>query len=148
MDTAIQVVEILSQYAGNEIVSEYRLVLNETLAKPGEALASYQLHINGKWFQSATDSLIEVHSPAHGGLLTTVSDVGAQSIDHAVDSAHKSLDIWSNLDAFDRSRHLHAFAEVIRQRIDELAEIETVVTGRPIREMRTQLSRVPEWLEN
>ena len=80
--------------------------------------------------------------------MATVPDAGAQSIDHAVDSAHKSLDIWSNLDAFDRSRHLHAFAEVIRQRIDELAEIETVVTGRPIREMRTQLSCVPEWLEN
>ena len=148
MDTAIQVVEILPQYAGNEIVSEFRLVLNETLAKPGEAPVSYQLHINGKWFQSAADSLIEVHSPAHGGLLATVPDAGTQSIDYAVDSAHKSLDIWSNLDAFDRSRHLHAFAEVIRQRIDELAEIETVVTGRPIREMRTQLSRVPEWLEN
>ena len=148
MDTAIQVVEILSQYAGNEIVSEYRLVLNETLAKPGEAPVSYQLHINGKWFQTAADSLIEVHSPAHGGLLATVSDAGTQSIEYAVNSAHKSLDIWLNIDAFDRSRHLYAFAEVIRQRIDELAEIETVVTGRPIREMRTLLSRVPEWLEN
>ena len=147
MDTAIQVVEVLAQNAGSEMMSENRLILNETLATPGEAPVSYQLHINGKWFQSAADPLIEVHSPAHGGLLATVPDAGAQSIDHAVSSAHKSLDIWSNLDAFDRSRHLHAFAEVIRQRIDELAEIETAVTGRPIREMRSQLSRVPEWLE-
>ena len=66
-------------------MSKNRLVLNETLAKLGEAPVSYQLHINGKWFQPAADSLIEVHSPAHGGLLATVPDAGAQSIDYAVE---------------------------------------------------------------
>lgn len=37
-------------------------------------------------------------------------------------------------------------AGLLNDRIPDLAEIESLQTGRPIREMKTQLGRLPEWL--
>lgn len=42
---------------------------------------------------------------------------------------------------------LNTMAQLLRQRLPELAELETLQTGRAIREMRAQLGRLPEWFE-
>jgi acyl-CoA reductase-like NAD-dependent aldehyde dehydrogenase len=54
---------------------------------------------------------------------------------------------WSRADASDRFTVLSKAASLLRARIPEFVELETRQTGRPIREMRAQLARVPEWLE-
>ena len=51
------------------------------------------------------------------------------------------------MSARDRGRILNKAAEVLRERMPELARIESLSTGRCIREMNAQLGRVPEWLE-
>lgn len=51
------------------------------------------------------------------------------------------------MSARDRGRILNKAAEVLRERMPELAMIESLSTGRCIREMNAQLGRVPEWLE-
>jgi acyl-CoA reductase-like NAD-dependent aldehyde dehydrogenase len=42
---------------------------------------------------------------------------------------------------------MNSLASLLRSRIGELAELESAMTGRPIREMRAQMGRIPEWLE-
>ena len=64
-----------------------------------------------------------------------VPNAGAKSIGYAVESTGNSPKIWSNLDAFDRSSYLHVFTEANRQHIDELAMLDSAVTGRPISEI-------------
>ena len=47
----------------------------------------------------------------------------------------------------DRARILNRAAGLLAERIDEYARLETLQIGRPLREMRAQLARLPEWLE-
>ncbi|MFO1057770.1 MAG: aldehyde dehydrogenase family protein [Dongiaceae bacterium] len=42
---------------------------------------------------------------------------------------------------------LRRLADLLRARMDDLAALESAVTGRPIREMRAQMGRIPEWLD-
>src|SRR5690606_6671963 len=50
-------------------------------------------------------------------------------------------------DSDERARLLRALAALLRDRMAELAALESAITGRPIREMRAQMARIPEWLE-
>ena len=54
--------------------------------------------------------------------------------------------IWSKAPALTRSKVLSKLADLLREKVPEFARLETLQTGRAIREMQTQLSRLPEWL--
>lgn len=54
--------------------------------------------------------------------------------------------VWSKAPAIHRSKVLSKLARKLEERIPGLARIETLQTGRTIREMNAQLSRLPEWL--
>jgi acyl-CoA reductase-like NAD-dependent aldehyde dehydrogenase len=53
---------------------------------------------------------------------------------------------WSKAPVMQRSKVLSKLAQLLRERIPEFAELETLQTGRTIREMNAQLGRLPEWL--
>jgi acyl-CoA reductase-like NAD-dependent aldehyde dehydrogenase len=65
-----------------------------------------------------------------------------------VDNAQTVFDsgIWSKSSAIFRSKALSNLARALEKRIPEMAKIETLQTGRTIREMNAQLGRLPEWL--
>ena len=121
--------------------------MSKVLATTGGLVPSYKLHVGGQWCEPDVDSVIDVYSPAHGGHLATAPNAGASAVDMAVRIADGAQGAWAALDPFERSRYLHTFADAIRQHMDELVDFETAIIGRPIREMRAQLARVPEWLE-
>ncbi|KAF7355549.1 Aldehyde dehydrogenase [Mycena sanguinolenta] len=54
---------------------------------------------------------------------------------------------WSKAPAIERSKVLTRLARALEERIPEFAEIETLQTGRAIREMKAQLTRLPEWID-
>ncbi|KAJ7167472.1 aldehyde dehydrogenase [Mycena filopes] len=89
-----------------------------------------------------------VSNPANGDHLsvyaTSESDVRA-----TVAGAHTIFQAgtWSRAPALARSKVLSRLARILEDRIPELAQIETLQTGRSIREMRAQLARLPEWIE-
>ena len=102
----------------------------------------------GGAFHAASDtSEIVVMNPATGVRFTTVPEATAQDVTAAVSAARAAFAGWAGLDAFDRSKHLLAFADVVRQNIPLLAVLEATVTGRSLREMNAQMGRIPEWLE-
>ena len=102
----------------------------------------------GGAFHAASDiGEIVVMNPATGVRFTTVPEATAQDVTAAVSAARAAFAGWAGLDAFDRSKHLLAFADVVRQNIPLLAVLEATVTGRSLREMNAQMGRIPEWLE-
>ena len=102
----------------------------------------------GGAFHAASDTgEIVVMNPATGVRFTTVPEATAQDVKAAVSAARAAFAGWAGLDAFDRSKHLLAFADVVRQNIPLLAVLEATVTGRSLREMNAQMGRIPEWLE-
>ena len=54
--------------------------------------------------------------------------------------------VWSKAPALHRSTVLSNLARNLEERIEEIAVLESMQTGRAIREMKAQLGRLPEWL--
>lgn len=105
------------------------------------------LHYGGAWQAPQVSGIIEVRSPATRSLIATVPDAGEADVAAATAAAAAAAPAWASTDTGERARLLRALAELMRGRMAELADLEVAVTGRPIREMRAQMSRIPEWLE-
>ncbi|TFK43675.1 aldehyde dehydrogenase [Crucibulum laeve] len=90
-----------------------------------------------------------VSNPATGETLCTVASASPEDVAFAIDNAQAAFDsgVWSKAPAIVRSKVLSKLARSLEERIPELAEIETLQTGRTIREMKAQLGRLPEWLD-
>lgn len=107
----------------------------------------FKLHYGGAWRDPLGSAAIEVRSPATRALLARVPDAGEADVRAAASAASAAAPSWAATDPGERARLLRQLAELLRQRMGSLAELESAVTGRPIREMRAQMSRIPEWLE-
>ena len=107
------------------------------------------LHIDGKDVVADDGGVFEVRNPATGNLVHTVADGTAADVDRAVQAGRAAFDDgrWRDIAARARARILNRAAELLADRIDEYARMETEQIGRPLREMRAQLARLPEWLE-
>jgi phenylacetaldehyde dehydrogenase len=110
---------------------------------------AYGLHIGGEQRDASEGGTVPVENPATGEIVTTVADGTAADIDLAVRTGHAAfLDgRWSRMNGRDRARVLQRAAALLDARTDEFATNETMQIGRPLREMRAQLRRAPEWFE-
>ena len=101
----------------------------------------------GRFHKPSHSKVIEVLNPATAQIFTTVPIATPHDVKAAVTAARSAFGDWSALDPLDRSKHLHAFADILRKNMASLALLESTITGRSIREMNAQMSRIPEWLE-
>jgi acyl-CoA reductase-like NAD-dependent aldehyde dehydrogenase len=107
------------------------------------------LHIDGNDVAASDGGEFEVRNPATGLLLHTVADGTADDVDRAVRAGRAAFDDgrWRGIPARARARVLNRAAAELADWVDEYARMETAQIGRPVREMRAQLARLPEWLE-
>jgi acyl-CoA reductase-like NAD-dependent aldehyde dehydrogenase len=92
---------------------------------------------------------IQVINPATEETLGTIDNCSQATVSAVVNSAIQNFQsgTWSHTDADTRFRILSKAATLLRSKLPELIPLEVAQTGRPIREMKAQLSRIPEWLE-
>lgn len=107
----------------------------------------FPLHINGCWTRASSDAQREVLDPATGLKRWSVAEAGEEDVARACLAAETAFADWAATDSDERARLLRRLAEIVRARMPDLARLESAVTGRPIREMQAQMSRIPEWLE-
>lgn len=107
------------------------------------------LHIDGEDRLATDGTVFQVSNPATGEPLYHVAHAGSQDVDDAVAAARAAFDDgrWKKVRARDRARVLNNAAGLLADRIDDFARLETLQIGRPLREMRAQLKRLPEWFE-
>lgn len=113
---------------------------------PMDEVRHYGLHVAGQW-QGQDGDRREVRSPATGRLIATVAEATDKDVAAACAAAAEAFPAWAATDGAERARLLRGLARIIAERMDSLAELESAVTGRPIREMRAQMGRIPEWLD-
>lgn len=111
------------------------------------AETDFSLHYGGGWRESSSGRRLDVLSPATGKVIATTPDADGEDVAAAIAAAEAAFPAWAGLDVTERARHLTNFAALLRERMGDLATLESTVTGRPIREMRAQMGRIPEWLE-
>ncbi|RLN67816.1 hypothetical protein BBJ29_006801 [Phytophthora kernoviae] len=109
----------------------------------------YKLFIDGKYLSASGDARLAVENPATTERIAWVANATAEDVDRAVTSGQRAFQegTWSQASTADRANVLNGIATALRKRIPEFAEKESLQTGRPIREMRAQLTRIPEWFE-
>lgn len=95
-----------------------------------------KLFINGEFVESKSQKTFDTYNPATGEVLACVFEAGTEDIDHAVKAARKAFDEgrWSKMSASERSRLMYKLADLIEKNSEELAQLETLDNGKPIRE--------------
>ena len=100
----------------------------------------WQLFIDGKFQDGESErSLV---NPANGKVLTKVAEASPSQVEEAIKAARRAFDKgpWPRLTAFERAQTLFKIAELIDANADELAELETLNGGKPLREPRYDIA--------
>ena len=92
------------------------------------------LYIHGRPASADSAETFSTVNPATGEILAEVQQASPADIDRAVASAHEGQRVWAGITAMQRSRILRRAVEILRARNDELAELETLDTGKPLSE--------------
>ncbi|QCB44969.1 betaine-aldehyde dehydrogenase [Hydrogenophaga sp. PAMC20947] len=100
------------------------------------AIPLQQLYIGGARVDATSGDTFDTINPATGAVLATVQSASKQDVDAAVASAQAGQRIWAGYTAMQRSRVLRKAVDILRERNDELADLETLDTGKPVSETR------------
>ncbi|QMT32605.1 aldehyde dehydrogenase family protein [Conchiformibius steedae] len=95
-----------------------------------------ELFINGKFVPAQKGGTIDVLNPANGTLITKIAAAEAEDVDIAVAAAKKAFPAWAATPAAERGRLLLKLADLIEEHAEELAQLESLDTGHPIRDSR------------
>ncbi len=93
-----------------------------------------KLFIGGEFVDSVAGTTIEVHNPHDGSLLANVAEAREADVDRAVAAAQAAFPAWSAMAAMDRGRLLLKLADAIEANADELARLEALDTGHPLKD--------------
>jgi len=95
-----------------------------------------KLFIDGEFVDSESRARIPVLNPHDNSLITEVAEAQKADIDRAVEAARKAFPGWARMAAMDRGRLLLKLADAIEANAEELARLETLDTGHPLRDTR------------
>jgi aldehyde dehydrogenase (NAD+) len=98
---------------------------------------SYGLFIDGAFSDASQHEQFATLNPATEATLATVAQASGADVDRAVASARTAYDtVWSKTSGAQRAKYLFRIARIIQERARELAVVETLDNGKPVRESR------------
>ncbi|MEU4474768.1 aldehyde dehydrogenase family protein [Micromonospora sp. NPDC023888] len=98
---------------------------------------SYGLFIDGDFVDPTDGGSFKSINPASEEVLAEIAEAGAADVERAVRAARKAYDkVWGPMPGRDRAKYLYRIARLIQERSRELAVLESLDNGKPIRESR------------
>lgn len=106
------------------------------VAKP--QIRQTECFIGGRWTPADSGKTFDTLNPATEEVIAQVAEGDAADVDAAARAARDALEHgpWGKMDARDRGRLLWKLADLIESELDELAALETLDNGKPIRDSR------------
>lgn len=95
---------------------------------------TYGLFINGEFVDAENNETLEVTNPATSEVLGKIAKASEGDVDKAVQAAKEAFKTWRYTSPQERAEYLNKIADAIIEHKDEIAKIETLNTGKPIRE--------------
>jgi aldehyde dehydrogenase (NAD+) len=94
--------------------------------------------IGGSWTPAVSGRTFETVNPATEEVIANVAEGDETDVDAAVQAAREALERgpWSTMDARDRGRLMYKLADLIEEEADELAALESLDNGKPVRDAR------------
>ena len=97
----------------------------------------YQLFINGQFQKPISKKYFPSINPSNEQQLTKIAHAESKDVDLAVNSARNAFNgHWGKLPAKERAKYIYRIARIIQEKSKELAIVETLDGGKPIRESR------------
>ena len=97
----------------------------------------YELFINGEFTPPSSGKYFDTINPANEKKLALIAEANEKDVDKAVKAARHAYDkYWSKMPAKERGKYIFRIARIIQERARELAVIESLDGGKPIRESR------------
>jgi aldehyde dehydrogenase (NAD+) len=99
--------------------------------------ADHGLLIGGRWVEPASERRFKTINPATEEVLAEVAEAGEEDVDAAVKAARAAYTkVWSRMSGAERAKYLYRIARILQERARELAVLETMNGGKPIKESR------------
>ncbi|MCC6180980.1 MAG: aldehyde dehydrogenase family protein [Bacteroidia bacterium] len=97
----------------------------------------YELFINGKFVKPNSGKYFETINPANENSIAQIAEANEKDVDIAVKAARQAYNkTWSKTPAKERAKYIFRIARLMQERARELAVIESMNGGKPIRESR------------
>ncbi len=108
----------------------------EPVAKP--QIKFTQCFIDGHWVSAASGKTFPTVDPATEEVIAEIAEGDQADVDAAVKAARRAFDSgpWKTMDARDRGRLMYKLADLVEENLEELARLETLDNGKPIRDSR------------
>lgn len=90
----------------------------------------HQLYIHGQYVNATSGKTFDTINPATGQILAIVQQAAKADVDATVKSAQQGQHVWAAMTAVERARILRRAVDILRERNDELARLETLDTGK------------------
>ncbi|MEH1014128.1 aldehyde dehydrogenase family protein [Micromonospora sp. CPCC 206060] len=102
-----------------------------------EIRSSYGLFINGEFVDPGDGGTFKSINPASEEVLAEIAEAGPADVDRAVRAARAAYEqVWGPMPGRDRAKYLYRIARIIQERSRELAVLESLDNGKPIKESR------------
>jgi betaine-aldehyde dehydrogenase len=96
----------------------------------------HQLFIGGRFVDAESGETLATLNPHDNSTIAEVALAGKADVDRAVAAAQRAFPAWSRMAAADRGRILLKLADLIEANTEELARLESLDTGHPVRDSR------------
>ncbi len=120
--------------------------MTETLT-PLPELVRRRAWVAGEWVDADSGRTFAVTDPASGEELAQVPRLGAAETRRALVAAERAFPGWRARTAADRARILRRWADLMLERLDELALLLTLEQGKPLAEARAEVAYAASFLE-
>ncbi|MFG1674301.1 aldehyde dehydrogenase family protein [Micromonospora sp. NPDC049282] len=98
---------------------------------------SYGLFVDGTFVDPSDGGSFKSVNPASEEVLAEIAEAGGEDVDRAVRAARKAYEkVWGPMPGRDRAKYLFRIARLVQERSRELAVLESLDNGKPIRESR------------
>ncbi|QAS53499.1 aldehyde dehydrogenase family protein [Halobacillus litoralis] len=108
-----------------------------------------RMYVGGEWIESEGKQTIATKDPATQQVTAKVPRGGKEEIHHAIMTARKTFesDEWQDFAPEERGRILYEMAAKIRESAEEIAQLETMDTGKPISQARSDAEAAARYFE-
>ncbi|WEK06459.1 MAG: NAD-dependent succinate-semialdehyde dehydrogenase [Candidatus Devosia phytovorans] len=103
------------------------------------------LHIAGKWHESATGKRIDVVDPSSGVVIVTIADASVEDAIDAVKAAHDAAPAWAATPPRDRSEILRKCYALMIERREMLAELISLENGKALPDALAEVTYAAEF---
>ena len=107
----------------------------------------FQLYIDGEWASAKGGATKQVFDPANEDEIGKIADAGSEDLDRALSAAQAGFAEWKQTGTWERAAKIRKVADLIRERLDTIATIMSIETGKPLAEAKGETNGAADQFE-